>query len=302
MNTQAPGSVPQGAGAVVAQRNRYPLRRVLFGTPLAAFGTCMLALIIFIAVFGPYISPHDPRLVVARPYQPPSAEHWLGTNDIGQDIFSEILWGTRVSLLIGLIAASAAVLVGTAVGMVSSLAGGRVDAILMRITDVVLTIPFLPLAIVLAAFFGASFMNTALVIAAVIWARPARVVRSLGMSVCACVYVEAAHALGGRFWHVLVRHLLPAVVPLALLQFVTATSGAILTEASLAFLGLGDPVQKSWGTILFYAQARGAFLNGTWPWWVIPPGVLISLTVLSFVLVGRSLEEVLMPRLRTKAA
>jgi peptide/nickel transport system permease protein len=278
------------------------LRRVLVGTPAAAFGTMMLSVIVFVALFGPAISPYDPRQVVARPYSAPSAEHLLGTNDIGQDIFSEILWGTRVSLLIGLIAASAAILVGTAVGVTAALAGGRVDALLMRVTDVVLTIPFLPLAIVLAAFLGASLWNTALVIAVVIWARPARVVRSQGLSICNLTFVEAAHALGGGFRHVLVRHVLPGVIPLALSQFILATSGAILTEASLAFLGLGDPVQKSWGTILFYAQARGAFLNGTWPWWVIPPGLLIALTVLSFVLIGRSLEEVLMPRLRARSA
>jgi peptide/nickel transport system permease protein len=278
------------------------LRRVLVGTPAAAFGTMMLSVIVFVAIFGPAISPYDPRQVVARPYSAPSAEHLLGTNDIGQDIFSEILWGTRVSLLIGLIAASAAILVGTAVGVTAALAGGRVDALLMRVTDVVLTIPFLPLAIVLAAFLGASLWNTALVIAVVIWARPARVVRSQGLSICNLTFVEAAHALGGGFRHVLVRHVLPGVIPLALSQFILATSGAILTEASLAFLGLGDPVQKSWGTILFYAQARGAFLNGTWPWWVIPPGLLIALTVLSFVLIGRSLEEVLMPRLRARSA
>ncbi|MBX3144136.1 MAG: ABC transporter permease [Trueperaceae bacterium] len=278
------------------------LRRVLFGTTAARVGTFLLAVIVFLAVFGPLISPHDPRQVVTRPYSAPSAEHWLGSNDIGQDIFSEILWGTRVSLLIGLLAAGVAILVGTSIGTIAALAGGRVDAILMRITDVVLTVPFLPLAIVLAAFLGASLWNTALVIALVIWARPARVVRSHGIGICCLAYVDAAHALGGGFRHVLVRHVLPGVIPLALSQFILATSGAILTEASLAFLGLGDPVQKSWGTILFYAQARGAFLNGSWPWWVIPPGLLIALTVLSFVLIGRSLEEVLMPRLRSRHA
>lgn len=276
------------------------LLRVLFGTPAAAIGTTVLATMIFIALFGPALAPYDPREVTGRPFSPPSAEHWLGTNDIGQDIFSELLWGTRVSLLIGLIAASTAIVFGTTVGVVASLAGGWVDAVLMRVTDVVLIIPFLPLAIVLAAFFGPSVWNTALVIALVIWARPARVVRSQGLAICSLSFVEAAHALGGGFGHVLVRHVLPGVVPLALSQFVLATSSSILTEAGLAFLGLGDPVQKSWGTILFYAQARGAFLNGSWPWWVIPPGVLISLTVLAFVLIGRSLEETLMPKLQAR--
>lgn len=281
-------------------RARDALSKVFLGSTTARLGSLLLAVIVFVAIFGPAISPYDPREVVARPYSPPSASHWLGTNDIGQDIFSEILWGTRVSLLIGLLAASVAIVFGTAVGITAALAGGRVDAVLMRITDVVLTIPFLPLAIVLAAFLGASLWNTALVIALVIWARPARVVRSHGMGICSLSFVDAAHALGGGFRHVLLRHVLPGVIPLALSQFILATSGAILTEASLAFLGLGDPVQKSWGTILFYAQARGAFLNGSWPWWVIPPGLLIALTVLSFVLIGRSLEEVLMPRLRAR--
>lgn len=274
--------------------------RALVGTPTALVGSSLLALMIFIAVFGPALAPYDPRQVTGRPFSPPSAEHFLGTNDIGQDIFSEVLWGTRVSLLIGLIAASAAIVFGTAVGVISSLAGGWVDAVLMRITDIVLTIPFLPLAIVLAAFLGPSLWNTALVIALVIWARPARVVRSQGLSICNLTFVEAAQALGGGFWHVLRRHVLPGVLPLALSQFILATSSSILTEASLAFLGLGDPIQKSWGTILFYAQARGAFLNGSWPWWVLPPGLLISVTVLAFVLVGRSMEDTLMPRLKTR--
>ena len=275
--------------------------RGLFASPASSLGTIILAIMIFVALFGPALAPFDPTKVTGRPFAPPSVEHWLGTNDIGQDIFSEILWGTRISLMIGLIAASAAILVGTTVGVVAALAGGWLENLLMRITDIVLIIPFIPLAIVLAAFLGPSVWNTAAVIAMVIWARPARVVRSQALSICNLTFVEAAHSLGGRFSHILLRHVLPGVVPLALSQFILATSGAILTEASLAFLGLGDPIQKSWGTILFYAQARGAFLNGSWPWWVIPPGLLISVTVLAFVLIGRSLEEVLMPRLRMKA-
>lgn len=276
------------------------LFRIFFGSPTAAAGTLLLSLMILVALLGPALAPYDPRLVTGPSFAPPTAAHWLGTNDIGQDIFSEVLWGTRVSLTIGLVAAGAAILFGTAVGVIASLAGGWVDAVLMRLTDVVLTLPFLPLAVVLAAFLGPSLWNTILVITLVIWARPARIVRSQGMSICNLAYVEAARSLGGRFHHLLWRHVLPGVLPLALSQFVLATSSAILTEASLAFLGLGDPIQKSWGTILFYAQARGAFLNGSWPWWVVPPGLLISATVLAFVLLGRSLENVLMPRLRIK--
>jgi peptide/nickel transport system permease protein len=276
------------------------VRQILFGSPTATVGSLLLGLMLFVALFGPTLAPYDPREVTGPSFASPSAAHWLGTNDIGQDIFSEVLWGTRVSLTIGLVAAGAAILFGTTVGVVASLAGGWTDSILMRLTDVVLTLPFLPLAVVLAAFLGPSLWNTALVITLVIWARPARIVRSQGLAICSLAYVEAARSLGGRFHHLLLRHVLPGVLPLSLSQFVLATSGAILTEAGLAFLGLGDPVQKSWGTILFYAQARGAFLNGSWPWWVVPPGLLISATVLGFVLLGRSLEDVLMPRLRVK--
>ncbi len=251
-----------------------------------------------LAAFGSTFSPYDPTEVTGVPFSRPTQEHWLGTNDIGQDIFSEILWGARVSIMIGLIAAGAAITVGTLVGVVASFSGGWLDSLLMRIADVVLTIPFLPLAVVLAAFLGPSLWNTATVIAVVIWARPARIIRSQGMTIRSLTFVEAAVALGGKKTHLLIRHILPGVLPLALSQFILATSSSILTEASLAFLGLGDPIQKSWGTILFYAQARGAFLSGAWPWWVLPPGLLISATVLGFVLVGRSLEEILMPQLR----
>ena len=286
------------AGAAAGATRRGGVLAALFGTRAAAFGTVVLAVVVATALLGRALAPYDPREVVARPYQPPSAQHWLGTNDIGQDIFSELLWGTRASLTVGLVAALAAVLVGTTVGVVAGLAGGWVDAVLMRATDVVLTLPFLPLAIVLAAFLGPSLGNTALVLALVIWARPARVVRSHALGIAGHAYVEAAHALGGGFGHVLRQHVVPAVVPLALSQFILAVSSAILAEASLAFLGLGDPIQKSWGSVLFYAQSRGAFLSGAWPWWVVPPGLLIALTVLGFALVGRSLEAVLLPRLR----
>jgi peptide/nickel transport system ATP-binding protein/peptide/nickel transport system permease protein len=261
----------------------------------------LLLAIAVVAVFGRALAPYDPDAIVAAPYLPPSAQHWLGTNDIGQDLLSELLAGAATSLTIGLVAASAAVAIGTAVGAVAGTAGGWLDALLMRITDVVLTLPFLPLVIVLATFLGPSLWTTATVLALVIWARPARVVRSQALAISGHAYVEAAHALGGRLSHVLTRHVLPGVAGIALSQFVLAVSGAVLAEASLAFLGLGDPVRTSWGSILFYAQSRGAFLSGSWPWWVLPPGLMIAATVLAFALVGRALERVLQPRVHDHA-
>ncbi len=289
----APGGGPRGGAGVLA-------RTLASGS--ARTGAVLLAVMVVLALFGPTLAPYDPSLPVAAPYQAPSAAHWLGTNDIGQDLLSELLVGARVSLAIGLLAAAVSVAFGTLVGILAGALGGWVDAVLMRLTDVVLTLPFLPLVIVLATFFGPSLLTTAAVLSLVIWARPARVVRSQALTVAGRAYVEAAHALGGRASHVLRRHVLPAVAPVALSQFVLAVSSAVLAEASLAFLGLGDPLSKSWGSILFYAQTRGAFLTGAWPWWVLPPGLMIAATVLGFALLGRSLERALTPRAGDAAA
>jgi peptide/nickel transport system permease protein len=238
--------------------------------------------------------------VVARPYLAPSAAHWLGTNDIGQDIFSEILWGTRTSLLIGLIAATAAVLVGTGVGMVASLAGGALDQVLMRTTDVVLTIPFLPLAIVLAAFLGPSLWNTALVIALVIWARPARVVRSQGSR-------SAAAATS--------RRPTPSAAASATCSRATCCPGCSRSRcrssswrpparssprraspSSASATPSRSPGGRSSSTLRRAAPSSTA----AGPGGSSPPGLLISATVLSFALIGRSLEGVLMPRLKAR--
>lgn len=256
---------------------------------LSILGLTLLGALGGIAIFTP--APYDPHERVGAPFQRPSSLHLLGTNDIGQDIFSEIIYGTRTSLLIGILAAVLAIFLGTLVGVIAGYTGGAVDAVLMRIADVVLVVPFLPLMILLAAYLGPSLVTVIAVIAVLMWARPARVIRSQVLSVKNLLYVEAAHAIGGSFWHVLRRHIIPALGPLAMAQLVTVASSAILIESSLAFLGLGDPVQKSWGTVLYYAQARGAFLTGAWLWWVLPPGALITLSVLGFALVGYALER-----------
>ena len=252
-------------GRAAAPTGRHAGRRLAssaLASGSARIGAVLLTVMALLAAFGPALAPYDPSLPVAAPYQPPSAAHWLGTNDIGQDLLSELLVGARVSLAIGLLAAAVSVAFGTLVGIVAGALGGWVDGVLMRLTDVVLTLPFLKLVIVLATFFGPSLVTTAAVLSLVIWARPARVVRSQALTVAGRAYVEAAHALGGRATHVLRRHVLPAVAPVALSQFVLAVSSAVLAEASLAFLGLGDPLSKSWGSILFYAQTRGAWSVG----------------------------------------
>lgn len=271
---------------------------VLLSNWSGRIGLTLLLALVMLALLGPWIAPYDPSERSGTPFSAPSAAHWLGTNDIGQDILSELIVGTRVSLLIGFTAAAVAILIGTVVGVTAGFLGGRVDALLMRLVDVVLVLPFIPLMIVLAAFLGASAGNLILAIALLIWARPARVIRSSALGIRNLTFVEGARALGASNPHILWRHVLPGVLPIAVSQFILAASGSILIEASLSFLGLGDPIRKSWGTVLYYAQIRGAFLNGSWPWWVVPPGLLISSAVLGFALTGRAIETYLFPRLR----
>lgn len=264
--------------------------------PLSVVGLAILLALGVIALCTP--APYDPHQRVAEPFQRPSLTHPLGTNDIGQDILSEIIYGTRTSLVIGVIAALLAVALGVLVGVTAGYLTGTADRLLMRFVDVILVVPFLPLMIVLAAYLGPSFITIIGVIAMLMWARPARVIRAQVLSLRERPFIEAAHALGAPVGHILRVHIIPAILPLAMAQLVSVASSAILIESSLAFLGLGDPVQKSWGTVLYYAQARGAFLTGAWLWWVLPPGALITLSVLGFALLGYALEGAAEPHLR----
>lgn len=264
---------------------------------LTVTGALLVGSIAFAAVFAPFVAPYDPTQGVGLPFERPSARHLLGTNDIGQDIFSEMVWGARVSLTVGLLAATVATIIGTLVGLVSGYFRGVADAFLMRAVDVILALPFLPLMILLAAFLGPSILTIVIVVGLVSWARPSRVIRSLVMSLGARDYITAARGLGAGHTRIIVRHLLPGTAALMVVEFVQAAAGAILIESSLSFLGLGDPIQKSWGSILYYAQARSAFLSGAWTYWVIPPGVAITMTVLGLAFIAFSLERLANPRL-----
>jgi ABC-type dipeptide/oligopeptide/nickel transport system permease subunit len=268
--------------------------------PAGWFGLALLGTIVLAAVFAPLVAPYDPRITTGRPFEAPSGGHLLGTNDIGQDILSELIWGARVSLAIGALAAIVGAALGTLVGVVAGYFSGWADALLMRAADVVLVVPFLPLMILLAAYVGPSIASLAIVIGLLVWARPARVVRSLVLSQRTREYVVAARSLGAGHTRILRLCILPSVLSLALAELVQLASRAILLEAALAFLGLGDPVQKSWGSVLFYAQARGALLSEAWTWWVLPPGLLITGAVLGLALLGYELERMITPRLRAR--
>lgn len=267
-------------------------------------GLAILLFFVFTAIFAPYVSPYDPYKRVDRPIKPPSQKYVLGTNDIGQDIFSELIYGTRVSLTIGFAAAFFTVIIGTLIGVVSGFLGGAVDEVLMRFTDVVMILPSIPLMILLMALFGKqSFVIMILMLSIMGWTGTARLVRSSTLSIKERIYVEAAKSIGAGDRHIITKHILPNVSPLIMATMIYQVAGAMMSEAGLAFLGLGDPSHKSWGMILHYAQTSGGwYANMGYPawWWIIPPGLCIALTVASLVLIGQAMEEIINPRLRRR--
>lgn len=259
-------------------------------------GIAILAIFILCAVLAPHIAPHDPW-DFGIPFQTPNRINFLGTNDIGQDIFSEFIYGARVSLTVGFLAGLIAVALGTVMGLVAGFRRGFLDHALMGLTDVVLVIPALPLVILVSVYMGASMWNMILVIGLVWWPSTTRVIRSRVLSIREAGYVESSRAMGaGDFW-LMRRHLLPNIVPLILAKFVLSIAVAMLMEASLSFLGLGDPSAKSWGIMLHYAFNRGAILRELW-WWYLPPGLAIGVCILALTLISYSIEERSDPRLR----
>ncbi|MGQ0575902.1 MAG: dipeptide/oligopeptide/nickel ABC transporter permease/ATP-binding protein [Pseudonocardia sp.] len=263
-------------------------------------GLVLLGIIAAVALAAPLLAPYDPDARSGPPFVAPSAAHWLGTNDVGQDLLSELVFGARISLLVGIVAAVAATVIGALVGLAAGYHRGWVDTVLMRGTDVVLALPVVPLTIAVGVFAGPGLVTQVAVISAVIWARVARELRAQVLSVRERDHVQAVRAMGAGAGYVLPRHVLPVVAPLVAPQFVIATKVAIGLEASLAFLGLGDVTAKSWGTTLSLAHSRSAFLTDAWLWWVLPPGLAIALTVLAFALIGYGLEERARPVLRDR--
>lgn len=267
-------------------------------------GLAILFFITFMGVFAPFLSPFDPYKRVDRPFLRPSQKYLLGTNDIGQDIFSELIYGTRVSLTIGVLSALFTVVIGTLMGVVSGFLGGVVDEILMRFTDVIMILPSIPLLILLMAILGKqSFFIMILVISITGWTGTARLVRSSTLSIKERTYVEAAKAVGAGDRHIILKHIIPNVSPLIMATVVYQVASAMMSEAGLAFLGLGDPSKKSWGMILHYAETSGGWyanMGNPALWWILPPGLCIAFTVASFVLIGQTLEEIINPRLRRR--
>lgn len=289
----------------LAPETRASMRRtfgLVWEDRLGRVGVILLALTALVAIVGPIAFPFDPKAVgktAADILKPPSAAHWLGTDELGRDVFRATLEGARLSLLIGLVATAISILVGSTVGIAAGYRLGLVDAILMRITDFFLVLPALPLIIVLAALFGQSTVVLVLVIGLTSWASTARIVRSQVLSLRERQFITRIRSLGATDYRIVTSHILANVLPLIFANTVLVIAGSILAEATLAFLGLGDPVHVSWGTMLHFAFDSGATGRGAW-WYVLPPGIGIVLVVLGFILAGHTLDRILNPRLRNR--
>ncbi|MEU7283268.1 ABC transporter permease [Streptomyces sp. NPDC045431] len=263
------------------------------------YGLGTLAVIGLVALAAPLLVGGDVRSVTRAPGIPleaPSARFPLGTDQFGRSLLGLLVQGARVSLAVGLLAAALSVAIGTLVGVVAGHYGGWFATVLMRVTDWFLVMPSLVLAIVLATVLSRSVWTVILAIGATSWPTTARLVRAQTIAVESRPYIERARALGGGHAHVMRRHVLPNVMPLVLAQTTLGISTAILTEATLAFLGLGDPTVVSWGGLLQDAREAGAVSSGHW-WYLAPPGVAIAAVALAFTLCGRAVESVLNPRL-----
>ncbi|MGW7413063.1 ABC transporter permease [Streptomyces sp. NPDC054863] len=262
-------------------------------------GLAGLLLIAVVALAAPLLVGADVQNVTNAPgkaLESPSGQFPLGTDQFGRSLFGLLLYGARVSLAVGLMAAALSVAIGTLVGILAGHFGGWFATVAMRVTDWFLVMPSLVLAIVLATVLSHSIWTVVLAIGVTSWPTTARLVRAQTLAVESRPYIERARALGGGHTHVMTRHVLPNVMPLVLAQTTLGISSAILTEATLAFLGLGDPDVVSWGGMLQDARQAGAVSSGHW-WYLAPPGLAIALVALAFTLCGRAVESVLNPKL-----
>jgi len=271
--------------------------------PFAAIGVFIYVVWIFVAIFADQLATHDPtEILYDSNYNlvadlSPDREFLLGTTTLGRDVYSQLVYGSRSALLVGLVAAFMVVGIGTLVGLVSGYFGGLVDTLLMRLADIAFGIPFLPFVIVLAAFLEPSVWNVVLAMALVLWRDTARVIRSQVLTLRSRAFIEAARVSGSSHLRILFVHIAPNILPLAVLYGSIAIGWAILAEASVSFLGFGDPSTVSWGFMLQDAYASQALSRSAFHWF-LPPGIAIVLVVVAGFFIGRGYEELLFPKLR----
>jgi peptide/nickel transport system permease protein len=274
---------------------------MLWATKRGKVCVIVLGLFVFVAIFGSLLAPDDPYASSTDVLAPPSSEHWLGTTEVGSDVFSQLLVGARVSIVVGISAALISAVLGTAVGLTGGYFGGWTDKLLDAFENWFLVIPQLPLMIVLARLLNPSVFVLVVVIGITSWAGTGRIVRSQVLTLKERAFVERARALGAGDWHIIRRHILPNALPLIFANTVLIVAVSILAEASLSFLGLGDPTRISWGTMLENGFDAGAPSAGAW-WYIIPPGLCITVLVFVIGLIGYVFEQHVNPRLREQPA
>lgn len=291
-----------GKGRWTPKSLRFALRAVvtLWGNGKSRVGLVILLFFILVAIFAPWLAPHSPTATNFRPYQNPNAVNWLGTTGNGQDVLSQMIYGTRVSLLIGLGAGLLATFLALLVGLIAGLRPGVVDDVLSFTTNLALVVPGLPLMIVIAAYLRSNSMwMILLVIGFTGWAFGARVMRSQTATLRARDFVTAATFSGERLLRIVFSEILPNMVSLAAASFFGAATAAVIAAASLEFLGLGNPNTVSWGSILYWAENDNALLTGQWTL-VFVPGLAIVLLALSFILINFGIDALSNPRLRER--
>ncbi len=310
LSTVPPPAEPSGLGGQIRlgphRRVPGPLLflgravRTIWSNHKARIGLVILAGFVVVSVFAPLIAPHSPTATTFTPYSNPDATNWFGTTGNGQDVFSQVVYGGRVSLLVGLTAGLGATLIAVTLGLIAGYRPGLVDEVLSFVTNLALVIPGLPLMIILAAYIpGRSVWTIVLVVALTSWATGARVIRSQASTLRAREFVTAAVFSGERLFRVVFREILPNMTSLVAGSFFGAATAAVMAEASLEFLGLGNPNTVSWGTILYYAQQQNALLTGQWVL-VFAPGLAIALLAVSFTLINFGVDALSNPRLREK--
>ncbi|HUR18545.1 MAG TPA: ABC transporter permease [Acidimicrobiales bacterium] len=270
---------------------------------LGWIGVALVGMFVTLALLAPVIRPYRAAALSGSSLGAPNLHHLLGTNQIGQDLFSQMLDGARTSLLVAVLAGGGALVLGTAVGVLAGWRAGLVDMVLMRMVDVVLAMPRLPLLIVVGAFVGSSLRMVALVIALVFWPGTARAVRSQVLSLRRRTHLKAAVGFGASTGHILRRHVIPEIGLILVAQLLAAMGRAILIEAGLAFLGIGDFSRTSWGSIMRAArESPGLYYGPTWLWWMLPPMMAIMLVLLGLTFIGVAVEQRINPRLARHTA
>lgn len=298
------GPVPSGRAARMPGPVLFIGRaiRTIWANGKARVGLIVLGLFVLLSLLAPLIAPHSPTATIYKPYQSASSQHLFGTTGNGEDVFSQWVYGGRVSLLVGLTAGLAATFVAVTLGLISGYRPGVVDNVLSFVTNLALVLPGIPLMIILAAYFPSrSVWTIVLVVGLTSWATGARVIRSQAVTLRTREFVTSAVFSGERLLRVVFREILPNMTSLVAASFFAAATAAVMAEASLEFLGLGNPATVSWGTILYAAQQQSALLTGQWLM-IFAPGISIALLALSFTLINFGVDALSNPRLREKSA